>query len=51
MHKFANGSHETTRDDKQEKELNGPKIFPLKSVQSPDLMTTDVPRSLIWEFV
>lgn len=48
MHKFTNGSHETTRDDKSG---NGPKIFPLKSVQSPGLITTDVPRSLIWKFV
>ena len=31
--------------------LNSPKIFPLQSVQSTDLMTTDAPRSLIWEFV
>lgn len=28
--------------------FSSPKIFPLQSVQYLDLMTTDVPRSLIW---
>lgn len=52
MQTFTYGNHEATRDYKRKKNsLNSPKIFPLQSVQSTDLMTTDASRSLIWEFV
>lgn len=48
MHKFTYGSHEATKNYKGKNTFNSPKIFPLQPVQSPDVMTADVPRSLIW---